>query len=387
MGRAGHDLAGNMTGLPQPASPDNGFVCTYDAWNRLVGVVDATTSQTVAQYQYDGRGYRTVAETYASGVLNEARDFYYSDQWQVVEECVGQPTADRQFVWGLRYVDDLLLRDRDTIGVGALDERLYGLQDPNWNVTSLTDPTGVPVECYRYSAYGCADVPYRGVLFDRLVLRATRRRSTAATVGTRLRGRTRLATVCYGPTLVTGTAGTPSDTGGGTSICIDTSTAARWPIPTPPAIKCTLTRAWSVRLRRKRRRSGVSGLRRALRRRRVHKRSRPRFRRRPPRWGQRSSLHKRRTVLPSMLNTRRPRKYVGNAASDGRRISSARARRLAYSTANFACFAAAVAGRTAYIASGCDFILYNNYATHVGQLLNKTGASDRCAMSMANNCY
>jgi RHS repeat-associated protein len=149
-----YDLAGNMTGLPQPTSPGDGFACTYDAWNRLVGVVDATSGQTVAQYQYDGRGYRTLAQTYASGVLSEARDFYYSDQWQVLEERLGQTAVDRQFVSGLRYVDDLVLRDRDATGDGALDERLYGLQDPNWNVTALSDTTGAPVERYRYSAYG-----------------------------------------------------------------------------------------------------------------------------------------------------------------------------------------------------------------------------------------
>jgi RHS repeat-associated protein len=149
-----YDLAGNMTGLPQPASPGNGFVCVYDAWNRLVRVADATSSQTVAQYQYDGRGYRTVAQTYTSGVLSDTRDFYYSDQWQILEERAGQSAVDRQFVWGSRYVDDLLLRDRDTTGVGTLDERLFGLKDPNWNVTALSDPTGAPVERYRYSAYG-----------------------------------------------------------------------------------------------------------------------------------------------------------------------------------------------------------------------------------------
>ena len=82
-----YDLAGNMTGLPQPASPGDGFVCTYDAWNRLVTVANATSGETVARYQYDGRGYRTVAQTFASGVLNEARNFYYSDQWQVLEEA------------------------------------------------------------------------------------------------------------------------------------------------------------------------------------------------------------------------------------------------------------------------------------------------------------
>ena len=149
-----YDRTGNMTALPQPASPGEGFTCTYDAWNRLVSVAAATSGQPVARYQYDGRGYRTVAQSYASGVLSETRDFYYSDQWQIVEDRVGHATAERQFVWGSRYVDDLLVRDRDTTGDGTLDERLFALQDPNWNVTGLSDPTGTLVERYGYSAYG-----------------------------------------------------------------------------------------------------------------------------------------------------------------------------------------------------------------------------------------
>ena len=52
-----------------------------------VTVANATSGETVARYQYDGRGYRNCAQTFASGVLNEARNFYYSDQWQVLEEA------------------------------------------------------------------------------------------------------------------------------------------------------------------------------------------------------------------------------------------------------------------------------------------------------------
>jgi hypothetical protein len=41
--------------------------------------------------------------------------------------------VDRQFTCGLRYIDDLVLRDR---GV----ERKYALQDPNWNVVAVLSP-------------------------------------------------------------------------------------------------------------------------------------------------------------------------------------------------------------------------------------------------------
>jgi len=60
---------------------------------------------------------------------------------------------DRQFVTGLRYIDDLILRDRDTTGDGTLDERLYALQDANWNVTAITDENGDVQERYDYAAY------------------------------------------------------------------------------------------------------------------------------------------------------------------------------------------------------------------------------------------
>ena len=73
-------------------------------------LVDDDTSDTVAEYQYDGANRRTVQKSYAGGVLDETRHLYYTQpsQWQVVEERVDAETdPDRQFVWGLRYIDDL----------------------------------------------------------------------------------------------------------------------------------------------------------------------------------------------------------------------------------------------------------------------------------------
>jgi hypothetical protein len=143
-----------MISMPQPASPTSAFTCTYDAWNRLVKVVDPTTPGTTISYRYDGRNYQIV-RTSVSGSTNDTGHFYYSDQWQLLQQSgVGGGPAQRQFVWGSRYIDDLVLRDRDTTGDGTLDERLYALRDANWNVTALSDPTGDVVERYQYSAYG-----------------------------------------------------------------------------------------------------------------------------------------------------------------------------------------------------------------------------------------
>jgi len=150
-----YDKAGNMTTVPKPSAPTAGYTCTYDGWNRLVKVADG--GDTVAQYEYDGAKRRTLKKTYSNGILDETRHLYYTEpsKWQAVEERVNNSTdPDRQFVWGVRYVDGLVLRDGDTTGNGTLDERLYGMQDANWNVTSIADSTGSVQERYAYTAYG-----------------------------------------------------------------------------------------------------------------------------------------------------------------------------------------------------------------------------------------
>ncbi len=121
------DPAGNMTTIPQPAAPTSTYAATYDAWSRMTKLVDS--SNTVAEYQYDARNYRTVAKNYTAGTLTETRHYYYTTQWQVIEERLGSATtADRHYLWGNRYIDDLILRDRDVNGDGTLEERLYALK-------------------------------------------------------------------------------------------------------------------------------------------------------------------------------------------------------------------------------------------------------------------
>jgi RHS repeat-associated protein len=157
--KPGYDRAGNMTAIPKPADPTSAYTATYDAWNRLVKLQE--DSSTVAEYAYDGAKRRTVKKTYSGGVLSETRHFYYTqpEKWQVLEERVGFSTsAQRQFVWGLRYVDDLVLRHRDTEGNGALEERFYALQDANWNVAAIAAPTGIVQERFAYDAYGTPTV-------------------------------------------------------------------------------------------------------------------------------------------------------------------------------------------------------------------------------------
>jgi RHS repeat-associated protein len=156
-----YSRAGNMTTMPKVADPTTSQTCQYDAWNRLTKVSEG--ANTVAEYSYDGAKRRIVQKSYTSGILSETRHLYYTEpaQWQVIEERLGtspdSADAERQFVWGLRYIDNLVLRDRDTDDDGSLDERLYACQDANWNVTSVTDVTNSSAavqERYAYSPYG-----------------------------------------------------------------------------------------------------------------------------------------------------------------------------------------------------------------------------------------
>ncbi|MFN6331093.1 MAG: RHS repeat-associated core domain-containing protein [Planctomyces sp.] len=125
----------------------------YDAWNRLVKVI--TTPLNFVEHVYDGRGFRIGRRTTVSNTVTEDRHYYYTPGWQCLEERVGSvTTSERQFVWGLRYIDDLVIRDRSTANNGTINERRYAMQDGNWNTIAICDTTGSVGERYAYSAYG-----------------------------------------------------------------------------------------------------------------------------------------------------------------------------------------------------------------------------------------
>jgi RHS repeat-associated protein len=150
-----YDRNGNMNHVPDSASPSDNRLAGYDAWNRLV-YYDPDESGNQSVTHYDGLNRRATHDIYnSSGTLLSKRSFLYSDQWQVLEErLAAAPTIpDRQFVWGLRYIDDLILRDRSN--GGTLNERLYNLADANWNTVALYDPVTAPVILRaNYTPYG-----------------------------------------------------------------------------------------------------------------------------------------------------------------------------------------------------------------------------------------
>lgn len=129
------------------------FVLKYDAWNRAVSVTIAGT--VYASYSFDALGRRITESPYGGTTSN----LYYSADWQVIEERQGS-TATKQYVWGLGYLDDLLLRDDNSSGGSygvsgsGLGRRLYVQQDANENVTALTNTSGAVQERFIYDPYG-----------------------------------------------------------------------------------------------------------------------------------------------------------------------------------------------------------------------------------------
>jgi RHS repeat-associated protein len=127
-----HDRNGNMTLMP-------GLKGKYDAWNRLVEVRNAS-DVLMATYGYNGLNQR-VKKTVGSTVTTS----FFNRNWQELESKTGSETT--VFIWGLRYVDDLVLREKGT-------EKLYSLADPNWNVAAITNTSGTIQERMRYDAFG-----------------------------------------------------------------------------------------------------------------------------------------------------------------------------------------------------------------------------------------
>jgi uncharacterized protein RhaS with RHS repeats len=111
----------------------------YDAWNRLVEVRDSNDNLIVS-YEYNGVNQR-IKKTVGATVTKS----FFNENWQEVESITNNQVTS--YVWGLRYIDDLVLREKG-------NERLYSLADPNWNVVAICDSAGSVVERMNYDAFG-----------------------------------------------------------------------------------------------------------------------------------------------------------------------------------------------------------------------------------------
>ncbi|MDR1479899.1 MAG: RHS repeat-associated core domain-containing protein [Planctomycetaceae bacterium] len=131
-GIATHDANGNMILMP-------GLKGKYDAWNRLIGVRD-TSDNLIAIYEYNGLNQR-IKKTVGATVTKS----FFNEDWQELESQTGNEITS--YAWGLRYIDDLILREKG-------EERLYSLADPNWNVVAVCNDSGDIQERYTHNAFG-----------------------------------------------------------------------------------------------------------------------------------------------------------------------------------------------------------------------------------------
>ena len=147
---------------------------------RLVAVqYPGGDNETLASYEHDGL-FRRVEKVvtnagggyvYGSDDPNDAgyvgapagdrHEHAYYAGWRVIEETdnAETPRTLSQTVFGTRYIDEPVCRDRNTDDdPNCLDsggsERYYYHQDINFRVVALSDESGAVVERYEYSAYG-----------------------------------------------------------------------------------------------------------------------------------------------------------------------------------------------------------------------------------------
>ncbi|VTR97274.1 hypothetical protein [Tuwongella immobilis] len=97
---------------------------------------------TITEYQYDGLNRRVIEES-GSGVNH----LLVSQGWQVLEERAdSSSTPHTQYVYSPVYIDAIITITRDSDANGSLDQRLWVVQDSNWNVTALLNDSGIVVE-------------------------------------------------------------------------------------------------------------------------------------------------------------------------------------------------------------------------------------------------
>ncbi len=141
-----YDASGNMTATLPDKDGDwsKGYTMSWDAWNRLVQVNDAQTTDEVARYTYDGTTRRTTTES-----ASVVRHYFYNDVWKCVEERLdASTTPEQQYFWGMRsgHRDELLRRDNSGTS-------LYCLMD-YFDPIAITDDDGTVEERYSFSAFG-----------------------------------------------------------------------------------------------------------------------------------------------------------------------------------------------------------------------------------------
>ena len=148
-----YDNDGNLT------TDDYGDTLKYDAWNRPVSSTSGGT--TLVTFAYDGLGRQVQAITVNASNNTLTTDLYYSAGSQVLEEDTANDglQLNAQYVWSPVYVNALILRDDKFGESGSFNimQRVYALQDANYNVTALVTPFTAEADANGDDAVGLTD--------------------------------------------------------------------------------------------------------------------------------------------------------------------------------------------------------------------------------------
>ncbi len=151
-----YDAAGNLT------DDKRDWKYEYDAWYRLVRVKDQSNN-VKAEFVYNALGFRLSARYDETAPWFH---FAYDERWRIVamyedDADASEPTeqfwyhnAGASGLGGSSYIDETVLRDRDTDANGTLDERRYYLQNQHHDVVAMINTSGSISERANYDPYG-----------------------------------------------------------------------------------------------------------------------------------------------------------------------------------------------------------------------------------------
>ncbi|BCU79532.1 RHS repeat-associated core domain-containing protein [Luteolibacter sp. LG18] len=147
-----YDANGNMTLLPSPSDWDVDYGCTWDAWNRLVRMVQNEELE-IDLCEYDALSRRVRKQT-----GSEDHHYYFNNQWRTLEERVDAGDLAMQYTWSPLDRWTLIRRLRSV--EGDLDESLWCLRDylDPVAIVQVVDDEAVVQERYRYNAFGTRDI-------------------------------------------------------------------------------------------------------------------------------------------------------------------------------------------------------------------------------------
>ena len=174
-----HDAAGNLT---NDGKGSNGYKYVYDAFGRLKEARNASSNALVAEYRYNGLGFRTGwhYDADADADVDSSDPWYYwcsDERWRMVATYRNSDSSPKErFVYhaagfagsgSSSYIDAVVLRDADrnsgwtSAADGTLEDRLYYAQNWRADVVAVLGPDdaatneGLAIrEWAKYDSYG-----------------------------------------------------------------------------------------------------------------------------------------------------------------------------------------------------------------------------------------